>query len=42
MAYYCKIFTQWDKKWWKDTDFPPSSPEGISWYYMLDGDGEEN
>ena len=42
MAYYCKIFAQWDEKWWKDTDFPPSTPKGMSWIYMMDGDGDKN
>lgn len=42
MATYVKIFAQWDKKWWKDSDFAPSTLDGMSWVVMMDGDGDDN
>ena len=42
MATYVKIFAGWDEKWWKDSDFAPSTPDGMSWVILMDGEGDDN
>jgi polyamine oxidase len=42
MTSYVKVFAAWNQKWWKDTDFAPSTMDGMTWVVMMDGDGESN
>ena len=42
MATYVKIFAGWDEKWWKESDFAPSTPDGMSWVILMDGEGNDN
>jgi len=42
MTNYVKIFASWEEKWWKDSDFAPSTLDSMSWVMFLDGEGDEN